>query len=51
MENAVGYDPGPANVYSVAGYNGSADVADAYVYSGSVQAWTAVGGWDTSGTG
>lgn len=46
MENAVGYDPGPGNVYSVARYNGSADVADTYVYSGYV-----VGGWDTSGTG
>jgi hypothetical protein len=42
MDNAVGYDPGTGNVYSVAGFNGSADVADAYVYSGSSQAWSAI---------
>ncbi len=42
MENAVGYDTGTGNVYSVAGYNGSEDVSDAYVYSGSSQAWSAI---------
>jgi N-acetylneuraminic acid mutarotase len=42
MFNTVGYDPGSGNVYSVAGYNGSADVSDSYVYSGSTQAWSAI---------
>jgi N-acetylneuraminic acid mutarotase len=42
MENAVGYDTSTGNVYSAGGYNGSGDVADAYVYSGSTQAWSAI---------
>lgn len=42
MENAVGYDPGTGNVYSAGGFNGSAYVPDAYVYSGSSQAWSAI---------
>jgi N-acetylneuraminic acid mutarotase len=42
MENAVGYDTGTGNVYSVGGFNGSSDVTDAYVYSGSTQAWSAI---------
>jgi N-acetylneuraminic acid mutarotase len=42
MNNTVGYDPATGNVYSVAGFNGSSDAPDAYVYSGSRQAWSAI---------
>ncbi|MGH3158460.1 MAG: carboxypeptidase regulatory-like domain-containing protein [Streptosporangiaceae bacterium] len=42
MENAVGYDPSTGNVYSVGGYNGSQNVADAYVYTASSQQWNAI---------
>ena len=42
MDNAAGYDPGTGNVYSVGGFNGSATVADAFVYSGSNQSWSAI---------
>ena len=38
MDNAVAY--GDGKVYSVAGSNGSANVADGYVYDPSTQAWT-----------
>jgi N-acetylneuraminic acid mutarotase len=42
MDNAVGYDPGTGNVYSAGGFNGSANVPDAFVYSGSSQSWSAI---------
>jgi N-acetylneuraminic acid mutarotase len=42
MDNAVGYDPGTGNVYSAGGYNGSENVPDSFVYSGSAQAWSAI---------
>jgi N-acetylneuraminic acid mutarotase len=42
MDNAVGYDPSSGNVYSAGGFNGSANVTDAFVYSGSSQAWSAI---------
>jgi N-acetylneuraminic acid mutarotase len=40
MDNAVAY--GDGKVYSVAGYNGLANVADGFVYDPSAQAWTAI---------
>jgi N-acetylneuraminic acid mutarotase len=40
MDNAVAY--GDGKVYSIAGYNGVANVADGYVYDPSGQAWTAI---------
>jgi N-acetylneuraminic acid mutarotase len=42
MDNAVGYDSSTGNVYSVAGFNGSANVANANVYSPSSQSWSAI---------
>jgi N-acetylneuraminic acid mutarotase len=42
MDNAVGYDTSTGNVYSVAGYDGSENTANGYVYSGSSQSWTAL---------
>ena len=40
MDNAVAY--GDGKVYSVAGYNGTDNVADGYVYDPTSQAWTAI---------
>ena len=40
MDNAVAYNDG--NVYSVAGYNGLANVANGYLYDSSSQQWTAI---------
>jgi N-acetylneuraminic acid mutarotase len=40
MDNAVA--SGDGKVYSIAGYNGLANVADGYVYDPSTQAWTAI---------
>jgi N-acetylneuraminic acid mutarotase len=40
MDNAVAY--GDGKVYSIAGYNGVANVADGYVYDPSTQAWAAI---------
>jgi N-acetylneuraminic acid mutarotase len=42
MDNAAGYDPSTGNVYSAGGYNGEANVADAFVFSGSSQQWSAI---------
>jgi N-acetylneuraminic acid mutarotase len=42
MDNAVGYDAATGNVYSVAGTNGTANVADGYVYTAASQQWTAI---------
>ena len=44
MDNAVGYDGGSGKVYSVAGFNGSANVATSYVYDPSSQAWSQIAG-------
>ena len=40
MDNAVAY--GDGKVYSVAGFNGLANVADGFVYDPSAQSWTAI---------
>ena len=40
MDNAVAY--GDGKVYSIAGFNGLANVADGFVYDPSAQAWTAI---------
>jgi N-acetylneuraminic acid mutarotase len=42
MDNAVGYDPDSGNVYSAGGFNGDENVADAFVFSGSSQSWSAI---------
>ena len=40
MDNAVAY--GDGKVYTIAGFNGLANVADGFVYDPSAQAWTAI---------
>jgi N-acetylneuraminic acid mutarotase len=42
MDNAVAYDGSSGKVYSVAGFNGSANVANGYVYDPSSQAWSPI---------
>jgi N-acetylneuraminic acid mutarotase len=42
MDNAVGFDSGSGQVYSVAGFNGSANVATSYVYNPSSQQWSQI---------
>ena len=42
MDNTVGYDTSSGKVYSVAGYDGSANVASGYVYDPSSQAWSSI---------
>lgn len=42
MDNAVAYDGSTGNVYSVAGFNGAANVATGYVYNSSSQAWSQI---------
>jgi N-acetylneuraminic acid mutarotase len=42
MDNAVGFDGGSGKVYSIAGFNGSANVASSYVYDPSSQQWSQI---------
>jgi N-acetylneuraminic acid mutarotase len=42
MDNVVGYDSGSGKVYSIAGFNGTANVATSYVYDPTAQAWSQI---------
>jgi len=42
MDNAAGFDPSSGKVYSVAGFNGSANVATSYAYDPTAQQWSQI---------
>ncbi|HEY2505791.1 MAG TPA: carboxypeptidase regulatory-like domain-containing protein [Streptosporangiaceae bacterium] len=42
QDNAAAYDTDTGDLYSVGGYNGSANVATSYVYAPSSQAWSQI---------
>ena len=42
MDNAAGFDSSSGKVYSVAGFNGSANVATSYAYDPAAQQWTQI---------
>jgi hypothetical protein len=42
MDNAAGFDPSSGKVYSVAGFNGSANVATSYAYDPASQQWAQI---------
>jgi N-acetylneuraminic acid mutarotase len=42
MDNAAGYDTATGKVYSIAGFNGSANIASSYVYDPASQQWSQI---------